>query len=267
MLDLKKTLDEIKEAYELYPEKFSALLSGDSGTGKTTLWTTAKKPIYAYQFDPDGVKSVRDKIDWKGIYVDVRFDRDDPKNPATYEAWGKDFTTKKNSGFFSHFGTVVIDGLTTFGDAIMNNVLRKANRIGMIPKSKFGGDNDYVTQMNELSIRIKEFMTLPCDFLATCHLETEQNQETGRIKSYPLITGKLKTRIPLLFTDIFVCLTRPSKDGLQYRVLTKNDGYYIARTRTGMRGKLSLYEIPDIKVILRKAGLPVEDKPAIAIPD
>lgn len=267
MIDIFADLQKIKKTYETTSRNFSALVSGDSGTGKTTLLMTARRPIYIYQFDPDGARSIRDEIDWKSVFVDSRFDHDDPKLPIAYQEWGLDFLTKKNTGFFKDFGTVAIDSLTTFSDIIMYNVLKLAGRIGQIPRARFGkaGDNDYVMQMNEMSLRVREFMTLPCDFFATCHLETEQDGETMKIKTYPLITGKLKTRIPLLFTDIFVCITKNTAKGIVYELLTRNDGNYLARTKTGRHNIFETYERQDIKYLLKKANLPHDDKPPINI--
>jgi len=76
-----------------------------------------------------------------------------------------------------------------------------------------------------------------------------------------MTTGKGAIIIPTLFDEVYVMDPKKTSDGVKYRVLTQNTGTYTARSRLAKGGLLSMYEEPDIKGILRKAGMDVSDKP------
>lgn len=75
------------------------------------------------------------------------------------------------------------------------------------------------------------------------------------------MTGKLKVRIPLLFDEIYITVAKEGSKGTVHSFLTAPDGQYFGRTRLGENGLFELYEKPDIKYLLRKAGEDDSDKP------
>ena len=64
-----------------------------------------------------------------------------------------------------------------------------------------------------------------------------------------------------MFDEIYVTIAKQTSKGIEYSLLTRNDGLYQARTRLGRGGRFETYEKPDIKYLLKKAGFPTEDKP------
>src|SRR5690606_34984327 len=65
----------------------------------------------------------------------------------------------------------------------------------------------------------------------TGHVETRQDELTKRIFRAPMMTGRLKTKVPLLFSDIFVCeATNDGRGKVSHTIQTVPD-----RTTTTVR--------------------------------
>jgi hypothetical protein len=94
----------------------------------------------------------------------------------------------------------------------------------------------------------------------TAHLDYDKDDNTGRILASMMIGGQSKVKLPMLFDEIYVTEAVETAKGVDYRILTKNNGKYQCRTRIG-GDKFTTYETPDIKHLLGKAGLPSDDLP------
>jgi hypothetical protein len=57
--------------------------------------------------------------------------------------------------------------------------------------------------------------------------------------------------------------SRESSKGVEYTILTRNTGLYKARTRLGRNNLFDTYEKPDIKALLKKAGMDDSDRPLL----
>jgi hypothetical protein len=266
-----KSISQVQQSYQekTQNKNFNALVYGGTGTGKTTLFTTARRPVYVYIFDPGGEVSIRDEIAQGWIIADTRFQSDDPKEPKAYKEWEKDFNDKRHSGFFEMFATVGFDSLSTWSDLIMNRILKD---MGRAPGQniKYEGQTiqsygvpfqqDYNPEMATIKYMVKLLMTLPCDVIFTAHPVKTKDDVTGKMFIGPSVTGRLKETLPLLFTEIYAAVTNATAGGINYQLLTRNDGLYMARTRLGKGGIFDTYEKPDIKSLLKKAKMSVEDK-------
>lgn len=258
-----KVQAEAKKLKSMYSEKtssFNALILGESGAGKTYLLRTARKPVHIDLFDPGGAKGLREWIQKGDIIVDDYSD-EDPKSPTQFLRWKADFDRRLKEGYFNHFATYAIDSSTTWADAIMNQILKKAGIPGEAPRFT----HDYVPQKIEIRNRLRLALSLPCDFILTGHLEANKDvDDSGKevLKFRFLTTGKGVVTIPLLFDELYVLLTKDTSEGTKYQLLTKKTGPHVARTRIG-RDKFDKLEVPDLKALLKKAGLPYEDKPKL----
>ena len=87
----------------------------------------------------------------------------------------------------------------------------------------------------------------------------DKDEVTGEISAEIDTFRRLKSQVPLLFTEKYVLI---EKNG-QYRLLTKTQRRFRAGTQLGAGGKFNAEEEPDIKTLLRKAGMSTEDKPPI----
>jgi hypothetical protein len=258
---IKKYFQEVKDYYDHDPrqDSFNLLLLGEYGTGKTLLSRTARLPVHIDSFDPGGTKSVKDWIDKGYIIADTRFEGDNPAKPDRFSLWKTEFAFRESMGYFNALGTYVLDSSTSWADSIMYDVQKKAGKAGEAPRWA----HDYMPQKTDINLWLRKCLDLPCDFILTGHMEQfELVDDEGRktLRYRFLTTGKGTVTIPLLFDEIWVLVAEPKPSAQPKRyVITTNVGMYAGRTRIG-RDKFDLYERPDIKYLLKKAGKPCEDK-------
>lgn len=256
-LDIKQTLAEIQGLYKdnARTSTYNALIYGPMGSGKTNILKTCRLPVLVHSFDPGGTTTIRDEIAAGKVIADNRFEGEDPKNPKVALAWDKEYERLKRGGIFDGIGTFAIDSGTTFSGAFMNETLKRANRTAGTPQQ-----NDYLPTMMMLENAIKDITALPCDFIFICHEDSDKDEATGRMFVGPLLIGKLKYRIPILFDEVYRATTTESSAGVKYTLLTRSTGLYVARTRLGKGGLFETYEEQNIKGLLKKAGYSTEDK-------
>lgn len=262
---------ELKKVREFYAsdkmqKRFSAIITGETNAGKTYLLRTARFPIHIDSFDPGGTKCLKDLIDSGDIIADTQWETEDPFNPKVYVEWKKVNEIRLKIGYFEQFGTYCIDSLTTFAQAAMNFQLGMKNDAGGVPQHR----RDYNPQKVEIENRIRRLMNLPCDFIITGHLRETRDlrsvDKSSGIKyeevRYRLhITGQAVVTIPLLFDELYVI--KGKGENPRREMLIDSLGEYVARSRLKGNGKLSASETPDIKALLKKAGLEWEDKPKL----
>ncbi len=237
-------------------KKFNGLILGESGSGKTWLTRTARKPIHVDSFDPGGTRNLVDLIDKKQIVADTRFEAEDPKDPSVFNLWIRETKKRIEMGYFNRFGTYVLDSATTWSDAIMNKVLGDAGLAGKAPRFT----HDYVPQKVLIRNWLRVLQSLPCDFLFMGHLEGFKDEVSGKITYRFMTTGKGSVSIPLLFDEIWVMDPKKTAEGIKYRILTQSTGTHLARSRLAKGGLLNTYEKPNLKNILKKAKFFHEDK-------
>ena len=260
--DPKKELERVRSYYaqDTFQKRFSAIISGDIGCGKTYLLSTARFPVHIDSFDPGGTKCLKPWIDRGDIVADTRWENEDPYNPTVYAEWAKDTELRIQTGYFDMFGTYALD-LSMFSDAVMGFNMKLAGRAGEVPMHR----RDYNPTKTLVVNKIKRLMSLKCDFFLLAHLkELEDTMTTAKgdiIKTYRYrlnITGNAVLTIPLQFDELYVLLGEGSP--VKRKMLIESQGKYIARSRLKSDGKLSHTEEPDIKKLLKKIGLKWEDK-------
>ena len=275
-LNIKAEAEKLQQMYADDPRSktFNAIVYGDIGSGKTYSLKTARRPVLIHSFDPGGTLSIRDEIDKENptIMADIRFEHEDPGNPSMFKEWDEVYHDLKRKSLFEHLGTYVIDSATTWAQCAMNYILQMQGRAGSVRKGAgakgtgFHGvpfQDDWLPQMAMMEKALNDFVSLPCDCILTGHDDSDKDEITGRMFVHLAITGKLKKRIPLLFSEIYHADTVESSDAVKYRFLTRRTGLFQARTRLGKGGELDLYEEPDFKNILKKVGMDASDKPSL----
>lgn len=260
-LKIKVEAERLRKMYteDVRQKTFNALVLGKHGSGKTFMLRTARKPVHIDSFDPGGAKGLRDLIESGDVIVDTRYEAEKPRKPFAFDLWCKEMAAREQMGYFNSIGTYCIDSATTWSDAIMNSILKKAGLAGEPPRWA----HDFVPQKVIIENWLHELLALPCDFFLTGHLEGQKDEVSGQMFYQFMTTGKGAIKIPLLFDEIYVMDPKKTSSGVEYRLLTQATGTYTARSRLAANGLLETYEQPDIKNMLRKVKLTYEDKPKL----
>jgi len=270
-LEIKMEMERLRTLYADDPrsQSFNALIYGGTGSGKTSLLRTCRLPLHVDSFDPGGTKVLQgeailngvrypDEMAKGNIIIDSTYEGEDPEKPWAIQEWDKNFHHRKKLGYFDILGTYAIDSATTWAQTIIYDVMRKAGRTGGHPFQ-----NDWLPQMAIIENTVRAMISLPCDVILIGHDDTEKDEATGRLFVSLMITGKLKRRVPLMFDEVYVALTKETSKGVEYQLLTQKTGLYQAKSRLANRGQLEMYETMDMKNILKKAGRSTEDKPSL----
>ena len=214
------------------PDKHLFLVLGGTGSGKTTQFLTLPGRKFMYLFDPNAVNSVAGH--------DVEFEQFLPDRlnlavsslkkgvadkPATritnnaYVEWERDFEKRLASGFFNDFDAIAFDSCTTLLDMIMDRVLTLNGRPGQWPNQ-----DDYGPQMNTFTNIVRTATSLGKTVWFTGHIEPRKDEVTGRLFNTPLLTGRLKAKLPLLFSDIYIAEATADREGrVRYTLQTVPD--------------------------------------------
>jgi len=270
-MEIKMEAEKLKKLYDNDPRSssFNAIIYGGTGSGKTSLLRTCRLPLHVDSFDPGGSKVLQgeailngvtypDEMSRGNIVVDSRFEVEEPAKPAAAKLWDEEFHRRKKMGYFDHIGTYVIDSMTTWAQDIMYEIIKKAGRGGGQPFQ-----NDWLPQMTVIENALRDIISLPCDCILLGHDNADKDEATGKMFISLMITGKLVRRVPLLFDEMYVAMTKETSKGIEYQLLTQKTGLYQARSRLANRGQLETYEVPDIKNILKKTGWNTDDKPSL----
>lgn len=270
--DIKTEIQRIRDYYasDHLQQRFSALVTGETGSGKTFMSRTARLPVHIDSFDPGGTKCVRKWIKKGDIVADTRWEREDPYDPNVFGEWKKEIDFRIEHGYFDMFGTYWLDSATTWGDAAMNFQMSGAGKPDA--KSRAGEPpnfhRDYTPQKFFMINYIKKLMNLPCDFVLTGHLrlieetvgQTKDGQAITRNKFRFMTTGQAAVIIPLQFDELYVLRGSESAGGVKRMLVTDAQGEYLARSRLRADGVLNREEEPDIKALLKKIGMSWKDK-------
>jgi hypothetical protein len=264
LLQVKKLAADIQAYYDQDPttRTFNALIHGPVKVGKTTLLSTCTKPVLVHSFDPGGTEVLKPWIEKGEILVDTEFEKEDPYKPSAFALWEHKFNKLRHAKFFDHVGTFAIDSMTTWAQCIMWDVIAKAAKVSK--KRVVGGHphrDDWLPQMQKIENYMRIFVSLPCHCVLLGHSDQQTDSEGNVIGPKTLmVTGKLKERIPALFSEIYYLeMTNPRKKERKLHTVSSFD--ILAGTRLGKGGLLEDQEVPDIKAILRKVNMDSTDKP------
>lgn len=246
---LKKALENSTDLIAGMRAKYSAdamtkhlqfLIYGPSGSGKTYSLRTAKTPLLVDSFDPGGSLALADMVADGRALVVTEYETEDAKHPTAFKAWDKNFDRMEKAGIFERIGTYVLDSATTWGQAALNEVMMRAGRAGGVPQQ-----NDWYPQMVLMEAAIKRIMALPCDVVFICHDDVMKDEITGKVMRSPMLTGKAKKRIPLLFSEIYFADVKRTPKGSEYVWQTSKDSTNEARSRmSGLPGVTSDIYVP-----------------------
>lgn len=239
------------------------LVLGDTGGGKTTQFLTLPGKKFMYAFDSNSLLSIRGyDVDYEEVLPDrlnlsVRSLSKDKGDKTTnhqntvYVEWEKDFDERMREGFFDQYDAIGIDSGTTLLDLIMDRVLTINGRGGSWPQQ-----DDYGPQMNIFTNIVRTFTSMGKTFYMTGHLEYKQEELSKRIFRQPLMTGRLRVKIPLLFSDIFLAEAKnDGQNNITYMLQTVPDRI-TTTVRTSIKGLEPFEDVTlDFKEPLEGQGL------------
>lgn len=208
------------------------LMLGDTGSGKTTGILTLPGKKFMYLFDPNAINSLMGQdVDYEEFLPDKLSlkltslakgkgdQRQSSHGADVYRAWEADFEKRVADNFFDDYDVVGVDSYTTLADMVMDGVLAVNGRGGQWPQQ-----DDYGPQMLALTNITRTFTALGKTVYFTGHVELKQDELTHRLVKTPLLTGRLKVKLPLLFSDIFFCeAMADTKGNVSYTIQTKPD--------------------------------------------
>lgn len=196
------------------------LMLGDPGGGKTTQFCTLPGKKFAYLFDPSALLSLRgqdiDYEEWtpdslslavRSLKKDTPGDKKRVTGSDLYARWEESFNEKLDSGYFDDYEWIMFDSCTTFLDMVMDRVLTINGRFGEWPH-----EDDYGPQMITFINVCRSLTSMGKGLYMTAHLDIRQDKLTNKIWRKPMMTGRLTTKIPLLFSDILLCEAQADGD-------------------------------------------------------
>lgn len=236
----------------------SVLLIGSAGSGKTTQYRTLPGRGFMYIFDQNAAASIAGAdiefeaflpdlldINVQPLARDAKTDRGKVKahEPTSYLEWEKHFDESYNGGYFEQFDWIGMDSFTTFSDAVMDRVLWLNGRLGKMPEQA-----DWSAQMITIQNVFRTLASMRKLFVATAHEEWKQDDLTKKVWCQPVMTGRLKIRIPLLFSNMFRCVADEGRFFFQ----TTPDRHH-DYMRTSIRGLT-----PEVDVTIEEWGNPTQ---------
>lgn len=280
--ELKKNFADVRKRYEQNQRSLpiSILLQGRPGTGKTSALLTSVRPIRIYAFDSsyESLEEVRKGVKEGWILLEL-LNNEKSDDPTEYKKFKEVVEEEVNSGFLNSFGTVGIDVLGGTSGGLVEcvaNVVRKNPKAFNVHEPEkprpVGGlrRGDYATVYDIVRKYIRMLQTVDAMVVATMHtvIETTTREiatphgisevESTRVELATF--SKLRPIVQSLFPERYHLKKLKSGNSAKYTMLTEFDGELDASTKIG-KGKFALEETPNIRELLKKAGLPATDKP------
>lgn len=208
-------------------DHLSILLVGVPGSGKTTQFNTLPGKGFIYVFDQSCLASIEGMdVDYETFYPSglnwsVNPLRKDAKRdvsqraiePRTYMEFEEHFDNFLD-GKIKEYDWIGFDSLTTLQDMVMDRTTWLNGHFGKQPEQ-----DDWSAQMIVIQALFREITARGKLVITTAHEEPWKDEVRGGIFWQILVTGKLKTRMPLLFSNVLRCETEDGK----YFLVTQPD--------------------------------------------
>ena len=220
------------------------LILGDTGSGKTTQFLTLPGRKFAYLFDSNALLSLRGydieyeeflpdrlNLNVSSLSKDKGGDKVTAHKNDMFLEWQKDFEDKLASNFFDDFDVIGMDSATTLLDLVMDRILTINGRAGQWPQQ-----DDYGPQMTTFTNICRTLTSMGKTIYMTGHMEVKQAEGSSKMLRQPMMTGRLRTKIPLLFSDILVAEVQNDGKGKMSHTLQTVPDRVTTTIRTSIKG-------------------------------
>ena len=225
-----------KDAQIIKAHKF--LVLGKTGAGKSAGLLTLPGKKFVYCFDPNALLTyaghdieyeefLPENLSMKATSLSDKQRKRIPsaeraKSDAghkLYQRWETDFETKLAENYFEPYNVIGFDSMTTLSDMVMDSILAINGRAGQWPQQ-----DDYGPQMLAVASIVRTATAIGKTVYFTGHVETVKDEVTSRIMNQPMLTGRLRAKIPLLFSEILLMSAESDARGnVNYTCQTKPD--------------------------------------------
>ena len=255
---------KVNNAQDYQLDRLRILAIGPAGSGKTTQFQTLPGKKLLFCFEDNALNSLKgDQFIDYALYLpeaveiaprslstkqNARATPATGEKPQAFDNFVTDFNSfLKDEEMFNSYDVIAVDSLTSLSKAVMDTVLWLNNRMGQQPAM-----DDWAAQLNTIENTVRKITSLPKMVYITAHDYLIQDELTKKIVNELSLTGQLKVRIPMLFSDIF----KFQCDGEKYQVLTRPDRYNIKVRRSIQELEPEVdVTIPDIYEDATKHGL------------
>lgn len=120
--------------------------------------------------------------------------------------------------WLDQFDNIGFDSFTTFSDMVMDRILKINGRPGQFPQR-----DDWGGQMQTITNVVRTLVSMNKLLLFTAHEEFKQDNETSRMQNIIMLTGRLRVKLPLLFSEMLhmECASTPTE--VKYQMQTRPD--------------------------------------------
>jgi len=228
-------------------EQLKVLIYGDAGAGKTVFSCSFPGPVFVADFDGKvssaaahyrhvGESARVEQIDYedytKRNEMDIPFARWSCKLHELEQA--------AKTGEFP-YKTVVVDSLTFYADRCMEKVMSDCPGIKG-PQKGIPGLQHYGVLNPTFKAQLARVLALPCHVVVTAHIEADKDELSGEIVYAPMLSGKLKAYIPILFPEVHRAYAETKAGVTKFLAQTKPDFKYKV-IRSQIPGIANPYEL------------------------
>ena len=245
-----------KDATEDEVGKPKFLLVGSTGSGKTSQMLTLPGKTFVYLFDPSALSTLKGHdIDYEMFNptrvnlgaVSLSRGKSDPKTESdaqdVYTQWAdhademmkpkKEYgekqvtytlengTTETKTEYLNKFETydnICFESYTTFSDIVMDRIFKLNGSVGQFPQQ-----DDWCGQMQTITNCVRTFVSMNKVLLFTAHDAFKQDDVTSRMQNIILLTGRLRVKLPLLFSEILHMDCASTSSEIKYQAQTRPD--------------------------------------------
>lgn len=211
------------------------LLYGVPGAGKTFLAGQAAEvesmsPVLFIDIE-GGTKTIRN------LYPDIEVVRVQDEYDATgrlkRSAWVSLQSVYEDIRKGVKYKTVVIDSLTEAQKVSMYSVLATPSSTGRDRDPDIPEMRDWGKSGEQVRRFVRSFRDLPCHVIFTALQADTKDQLSGAVTSKPALPGKLADEIPAYLDEVLYLYAKPTKEGVERKILTEPTGKYLAKDRSG----------------------------------